>query len=194
MKLVFASNNHHKMEEINNLLGKGFELLSLGDIGCIEELPENQVTLEGNASQKAFYLYQNYGYDCFADDTGLEIEALNGEPGVFSARYAGPDKDSNANVELVLQKLHKINNRKARFRTVISLILGGEEFLFEGMVNGTILHERRGERGFGYDPVFQPEGSNLSFAEMDLDAKNEISHRARAVAQLADFLKNRRNL
>lgn len=193
MKLVFASNNLHKLEEIHNMLGNGFELLSLSDIGCLEELPENQNTLEGNASQKAFYLYQNYGYDCFADDTGLEIEALDGEPGVFSARYAGPEKDSNANVDLVLRKLHKINNRKARFRTVISLILGGEEFLFEGMVNGMILPARRGERGFGYDPVFQPEGSSLSFAEMDLDSKNKISHRARAVMKLADFLKNRPN-
>lgn len=173
------------------MLGNGFELLSLSDIGCGEELPENQDTLEGNASQKALYLYQNYGYDCFADDTGLEIEALNGEPGVFSARYAGPEKDSKANVELVLHKLSKINNRKARFRTVISLILQGEEFLFEGVVNGTILKERRGERGFGYDPVFKPEGSILSFAEMDLDEKNEISHRAKAVAKLVDFLKNR---
>ena len=191
MKIVFASNNHHKLEEISNLLGSGLELLSLSDIGCLEELPENQDTLEGNASQKAYYLYQKYGYDCFADDTGLEIEALNGEPGVFSARYAGPEKDSDANVELVLKKLDKINHRNARFRTVISLILGGEEFLFEGMVNGTILQERRGERGFGYDPVFQPEGSTLSFAEMDLATKNEISHRARAVAKLADFLKKR---
>lgn len=190
MKLVFASNNHHKLEEINNLLGNGFELLSLSDIGCLEELPETRATLEDNASQKALYLYQNYGYDCFADDTGLEIEALNWEPGVFSARYAGPEKDSNANVELVLQKLHKIKNRKARFRTVISLIIGGKEYLFEGMVDGTILQERRGERGFGYDPVFQPEGSSKSFAEMDLDVKNQISHRARAVAKLAEFLRN----
>ncbi|MFV0265518.1 MAG: RdgB/HAM1 family non-canonical purine NTP pyrophosphatase, partial [Draconibacterium sp.] len=157
MELVFATNNAHKVKEIQSILGNEFRLLSLNDIGCDEDIPEEQETLEGNASQKAFYVYDKYGDQCFADDTGLEIEALNGEPGVYSARYAGEEKNSEANMQKVLTKLAKINNRNARFRTVISLVINGTEILFEGIVNGEILTEKRGDGGFGYDPVFKPE-------------------------------------
>ncbi len=189
MKLVFATNNKHKLEELQAFLGDHFTLLSLKDINCFDDIPEEQPTLEGNASQKAFYVYNKFGMSCFADDTGLEIEALNGEPGVYSARYAGEDKNSDANMNKALEKLTKINNRKARFRTVISLVIDGEEKQFEGIVNGEILSEKRGSSGFGYDPIFQPEGFNLSFAEMELDDKNKISHRGRAVRKLVDYLK-----
>lgn len=189
MELVFATNNQHKLKELQAILGEEFHLLSLQDIGCNEEIPEEQETLEGNASQKSQYIHEKYGYSCFADDTGLEIEALNGEPGVYSARYAGPGKNAGANMKKVLDKLAKINNRKARFRTVISLIINGEEVLFEGIVNGQILKEKRGEEGFGYDPVFNPEGFELSFAEMSLNEKNKISHRGRAVQKLVNYLK-----
>lgn len=188
MKLVFATNNRHKLHEINHLLNGSFELLSLADIGCTEEIPENQPTIEGNASEKAFYIFNKYGLNCFADDTGLEIEALNGEPGVYSARYAGDEKSPEKNIELVLQKLAKIKNRKARFKTVISLVIDGREIQFEGIVNGRILEEKRGTTGFGYDPVFKPDESPLSFAEMPLDEKNKISHRARATQKLIDYL------
>jgi XTP/dITP diphosphohydrolase len=190
MKLVFATNNPHKMEEIRHLLGPDFEILSLEEIGCNEEIPEDKDTLEENASQKAYYIFDRYKVNCFADDTGLEIDALNGEPGVFSARYAGPQRNSKENVRLVLQKMNKINHRNARFRTVISLILDGVETRFEGIVNGIILKEERGERGFGYDPIFQPEESDLAFAEMSLVEKNMISHRGRAISALVDFLKS----
>jgi len=190
MKLVFATNNEHKLKELQELLGDDFQLLSLHDIGCMEEIPEEQDTLEGNASQKAFFVYNKFGYPCFADDTGLEIEALHNEPGVYSARYAGGDKNPEANIDKVLQKLAKIKNRRARFRTVISLIVGGKETQFEGIVNGTILKERRGKKGFGYDPVFLPEGYEQTFAEMDLPLKNKISHRGRAVEKLVRYLKN----
>lgn len=189
MDLVFATNNQHKLKELQAILGEEFHLLSLKDIGCDEEIPEEQPTLEGNASQKSFYIFDKYGYDCFADDTGLEIEALNGEPGVFSARYAGEEKSAEANMGKVLEKMAKINQRKARFRTVISLIIRGEEKRFEGIVNGEILKEKRGNSGFGYDPIFQPEGLNLSFAEMGLADKNKISHRGRAVEKLVNYLK-----
>ncbi|MDX8337938.1 non-canonical purine NTP diphosphatase [Draconibacterium sp. IB214405] len=189
MKLVFATNNKHKLEELQAILGDQFSLLSLKDIECFDEIPEEQPTLEGNASQKAFYIYDKFKIDCFADDTGLEIEALNGEPGVFSARYAGEDKNSEANMNKVLEKLAKINERKARFRTVISLVINGEEQQFEGIVNGEILKEKRGGSGFGYDPIFRPDGFNQSFAEMDLADKNKISHRGRAVQKLVDYLK-----
>ncbi|WP_319500431.1 non-canonical purine NTP diphosphatase [uncultured Draconibacterium sp.] len=189
MKLVFATNNKHKLEELQAILGDHFTLLSLKDIECFDEIPEEQPTLEGNASQKAFYIYDKFGMDCFADDTGLEIEALDGEPGVFSARYAGEDKNSEANMNKVLEKLAKINDRKARFRTVISLIIDGEEKQFEGIVNGEILKEKRGGSGFGYDPIFKPEGFEQSFAEMGLEDKNKISHRGRAVQKLVDYLK-----
>lgn len=189
MKLVFATNNQHKLMEISNMLDGNSMILSLNDIGCNEELPEDRLTLEENASQKSWYLYDNYGYSCFADDTGLEIDALDGEPGVFSARYAGPERNPEANMDKVLMKLSKINNRNARFRTVISLVLNGKETRFEGVVNGTILFERKGQGGFGYDPIFKPDESVLSFAEMALDEKNKISHRGRAFIQLVEFLK-----
>lgn len=175
--------------EISNMLDGNSMILSLNDIGCNEELPEDRLTLEENASQKSWYLYDNYGYSCFADDTGLEIDALDGEPGVFSARYAGPERNPEANMDKVLMKLSKINNRNARFRTVISLVLNGKETRFEGVVNGTILFERKGQGGFGYDPIFKPDESVLSFAEMALDEKNKISHRGRAFIQLVEFLK-----
>ena len=158
MKLVFATNNQHKLEELQAILGNDFELLSLKEIGCEDDIPEEQPTLEGNASQKAFYVFDKYGYNCFADDTGLEIEALYGEPGVYSARYAGEEKSAEANMKKVLEKLLEIKNRKARFRTVISLIIDGEEKQFEGIVEGEILEQKQGEEGFGYDPIFRPEG------------------------------------
>lgn len=188
MELVFATNNQHKLKELQSIIGEKIHLLSLKDIGCEEEIPEEQPTLEGNARQKSSYIYDKYGYSCFADDTGLEIEALNGEPGVFSARYAGEEKNSNANMKKVLKKMTKITNRKARFRTVISLIINGEEKQFEGIVKGTILTGKKGSAGFGYDPVFQPEGYNLTFAEMNLDEKNKVSHRGRAVEKLVSYL------
>jgi XTP/dITP diphosphohydrolase len=189
MKLVFATNNQHKLKELQAILGEKFELLSLKDIGCFEEIPEEKLTLEGNASQKAFYVYEKFGYSCFADDTGLEIEALNGEPGVFSARYAGETKDPQANMDKVLAKLKSTEHRKARFRTVISLLLDGEEKQFEGIVEGEIIRKKRGDSGFGYDPIFLPAGYNKTFAEMDLSEKNEVSHRARAVQKLVEYLK-----
>lgn len=188
MKLVIASNNPHKIHEIDKLLGDQFNLLTLDDIGCSEELPETSDTLEGNASQKAWHLYHNYGYNCFADDTGLEIESLNGAPGVISARFAGPARDANANIDKVLCLMREINNRKARFRTVISLILDGNETLFEGIVDGVIAKHPRGSEGFGYDPVFEPEGLGLTFAEMSLEQKNRYSHRARATTLMAEHL------
>lgn len=190
MELVFATNNRHKLEELQELLGSEIKLLSLGDIGCYEDIPETQPTLEGNARQKSFIVYEKYGYNCFADDTGLEIEALDGEPGVYSARYAGDARDSDANMKKVLEKLVKINSREARFRTVISLVLNGEETQFEGIVEGAILTEKKGNSGFGYDPVFQPKGYSQSFAEMSLEQKNKISHRGRAVEKLVNFLKS----
>jgi XTP/dITP diphosphohydrolase len=189
MELVFATNNEHKLKELQAMLGDHFNLRSLEEIGCSEDIPEEQPTLEGNAAQKSFYIYNKYGMDCFADDTGLEIEALGGEPGVYSARYAGEEKSAEANMKKVLEKMAKINNRKARFRTVISLIINGEEKRFEGIVDGTILTDRRGKAGFGYDPIFQPDGFSLSFAEMELADKNKISHRGRAVQKLVAYLK-----
>ncbi len=194
MKLVFATNNPHKMEEIRHMLSPVFEILSLADIGCFEEIPEDRETLEENASQKAHYIFDRYGLNCFADDTGLEINALNGEPGVYSARYAGPQRNSHDNVRLVLEKMNKINQRKARFRTVISLIINGVETRFEGIVNGVILREERGEGGFGYDPVFKPEESYLAFAEMSLAEKNIISHRGRAISALINYLNQHMNI
>lgn len=190
MKLVFATNNPHKLQEINHLLGSSIELLSLNDIDCSDEIPENQETLEGNASEKSFYIFNKYGFNCFADDTGLEIDALNGEPGVYSARYAGEQRNADDNMKLVLEKLNKIKNRKARFRTVISLVIDGREIQFEGIVEGKILEEKRGKTGFGYDPIFKPDESQLSFAEMQMEEKNKISHRGRAVRKLVDYLKS----
>ncbi len=189
MELVFATNNQHKLKELQAILGDTIRLLSLKDIGCFEEIPEEQPSLEGNARQKAFFVYEKYGYPCFADDTGLEIYALNGEPGVFSARYAGPERDADANMNKVLRNLQKINNRKARFRTVIALITAEDEKQFEGMVEGEITREKRGDSGFGYDPIFLPDGFDKTFAEMDLSTKNRISHRGRAVQKLVQYLK-----
>lgn len=189
MELVFATNNKHKLGELQAILGKRFKLLSLNEIGCNEEIPEEQETLEGNAAQKAFFVFNKFGYNCFADDTGLEIEALNGEPGVYSARYAGEEKSAEANMDKVLGKLSKIKNRNARFRTVISLVIDGLEKQFEGIVEGEILHDKKGGSGFGYDPIFQPKGFTQSFAEMNLSDKNKISHRGKAVEKLVDYLK-----
>jgi len=176
-KLIFATNNEHKVEEIRNKLGGIFEISTLKEIGCTEEIPEDSGTLEGNALQKAHYLYNNYGCNCFADDTGLEVEVLNNEPGVYSARYAGESKDSEANMDKLLYNLKDKSNRNARFRTVIALIIDGKEYLFEGIAKGIILTERHGSKGFGYDPIFQPDGYNQSFAELTMDEKNRISHR-----------------
>ena len=188
-KLVVATNNAHKLEEIAAILGNEKELLSLKDIHCDADIPETADTLEGNARQKAMYIYENYGMDCFADDTGLEVEALNGAPGVYSARYAGDGHDSEANMQKLLHELEDKENRKAQFRTAICLILEGKEYLFEGIVKGEIIKEKRGGAGFGYDPIFVPEGHELTFAELGNDIKNTISHRARAVEKLCLFLK-----
>lgn len=188
-KLVVATNNTHKLEEISAILGEEMELLSLKDIQCNADIPETADTLEGNARQKAQYIYNNYGMNCFADDTGLEVEALNGAPGVFSARYAGDGHDSEANMQKLLQELEGKENRKAQFRTAICLIMDGKEYLFEGIVKGKIINEKRGGAGFGYDPIFVPEGYDLTFAELGNDIKNTISHRARAVEKLCTFLK-----
>lgn len=189
MKLVFATNNKHKLEEVVKIINKDFELLSLKDIKCSEEIPETQNTIEGNASQKSHYVYEKYKLNCFADDTGLEIDALNGEPGVYSARYAGENCSFNDNVEKVLKKLDGQENRNAQFKTVISLIINGEETKFEGIIKGTILKETRGASGFGYDPIFQPIGYDKTFAELPLEVKNKISHRGLATKKLAEFLK-----
>ena len=187
--LVFATNNAYKLEEIRAILGDKINILSLNDIDCHADIPETADTLEGNARLKAEYIYQNYGMDCFADDTGLEVEALNGAPGIYSARYAGgAGHDSEANMRKLLSELEGKTNRKAQFRTAICLIEGGEEHLFEGIVRGTILQEKRGTAGFGYDPIFQPEGYTETFAEMGNEEKNKISHRARAVQKLVQKL------
>lgn len=189
--LVFATNNLHKLEEVRDILGGSFRIASLKEIGCTDDIPETADTLEGNSLQKARYVKEKFGYDCFADDTGLEVEALGGAPGVFSARYAGPGHDSEANMQKLLKELERKTNRQAQFRTVVALILEGREYTFEGIVRGTILTERRGTAGFGYDPVFVPEGYAETFAEMGSEEKNRISHRARAVQKLADFLHKR---
>lgn len=190
-KLVFATNNAHKLEEIRAILGDRIEVLSLKDIHCDTDIPETADTLEGNAALKAEYIYRNYGMDCFADDTGLEVEALGGAPGVYSARYAGSGHDSEANMKKLLAELNGVTDRKARFRTAICLIEGGEKHLFEGIVKGEIIEDKRGNSGFGYDPVFVPEGYAETFAEMGNDEKNKISHRARAVQQLCAYLNRR---
>lgn len=188
-KLVFATNNAHKLEEIRAILGDKVEILSLNDIDCHADIPETADTLQGNAALKAQYIYENYGLDCFADDTGLEVEALNGAPGIYSARYAGGEgHDSEANMKKLLSEMQNKDNRKARFCTVICLIEGGKEHFFEGIVNGSIIRERKGGAGFGYDPVFIPDGYSETFAEMGNDEKNKISHRARAVQKLCEYL------
>jgi XTP/dITP diphosphohydrolase len=191
MKIVFATNNPNKIAEVKALLPLGIELLSLEDINCKEELPENSDTLEDNAAQKAFYVYDNYGYNCFADDTGLEIDSLDGRPGVYSARYAGPECKAEDNIQKVLQEMKAEDNRDASFRTIISLIIDGIEFQFEGQVEGQIIPEKWGDQGFGYDPIFLPDGFEQSFAQMSIDQKGQISHRGLAVQQLMNFLKNR---
>lgn len=203
MKIVFATNNHHKLQEIRNILGSEFEIVSLKDIGCDVDIPETGNTLEENAMQKAQYVYDHYNLSCFADDTGLEVEALNGEPGVHSARYAeGTDHDSEANMAKLLRNLEGKDNRKARFRTVIALIQKQDVCpcgctsikkvnRFEGIVDGSIATEKHGTAGFGYDPIFVPEGYDKSFAELGESIKNGISHRARAVAKLAEYLKQK---
>lgn len=189
-KLVFATNNAHKLDEIRAILGDRVEVLSLKDIHCEADIPETADTLEGNAALKAEYIYKNYGLDCFADDTGLEVEALGGAPGVYSARYAGGEgHDSEANMKKLLVELEGKANRKAQFRTAICLIEGGTEHLFEEVVKGEIIEKKRGCSGFGYDPVFVPEGYTETFAEMGNEEKNKISHRARATQKLCDYLK-----
>jgi XTP/dITP diphosphohydrolase len=186
--LVFATNNIHKLNEVRDIFSGDITIISLSDIHCSQDIPETAATLEGNALLKARYVKRNYGYDCFADDTGLEVEALNGAPGVYSARYAGPTHDSRANIQKLLHGLTGKINRKARFRTVIALILNEKEYLFEGIANGYITESPRGASGFGYDPVFVPDNHTKTFAEMGDSIKNSISHRAKAVHQLADFL------
>ena len=189
-RLVFATNNAHKLEEIRAILGNSIEILSLADIHCHADIPETADTLEGNARQKSRYVYEHYGLDCFADDTGLEVESLGGAPGVYSARYAdGQGHDSQANMNKLLKEMEEKNDRNAQFRTIISLIEKGEERQFEGIVKGQITREKRGESGFGYDPIFQPDGYETTFAELGSDIKNRISHRARAVAALCDYLR-----
>lgn len=189
-RLVFATNNAHKLEEVSAILGDKIELLSLKDINCQTDIPETADTLEGNALLKSSYIFQNYHLDCFADDTGLEVEALDGAPGVYSARYAGGEgHNAEGNMLKLLHEMEGKENRKAQFRTAISLILGGKEYLFEGIIKGEIIKEKRGDSGFGYDPVFVPEGYDQTFAELGNDIKNRISHRALAVNKLCDFLR-----
>jgi XTP/dITP diphosphohydrolase len=193
MKIVFASNNEHKIKEISSITGESMTLLSLKDLNIFEEIPEEEPHLEGNALSKARYVHKITGLNVFADDTGLEVEALGGLPGVKSARFAGEEKNFSANIDKVLSMLGSEKNRKARFRTVIALIYDDKEYLFEGTVEGEIIKERRGSMGFGYDPVFIPAGKSLTFAEMDLPEKNSMSHRARALEKLSAFLQERRS-
>lgn len=190
-EIIFATNNRHKVEEVSAMLGAEYSLRTLREQGIVEEVPEEQPTIEGNALQKARYVYGRTGKDCFADDTGLEVEALGGEPGVRSARYATQGHDFEANMRLLLERMRGKENRRARFRTVVALILGGREYTFEGIVEGRIAESPTGAGGFGYDPVFVPEGYSESFAEMSPEMKNSISHRGRAIAKLASFLKER---
>ncbi len=190
-EIVFATNNRHKFSEIQKIIGDKFNMLSLKDISCTEEIPETAMTIAENSMQKADYVRDNYNKDCFADDTGLEIEALDGRPGVHSARYASNDKNMKDNIEKVLSELKGKSNRKARFKTVISLILDGEKHQFEGIVEGKIIEERKGKSGFGYDPIFVPKGYDITFAEMSADEKNKISHRGRAIEKLVAFLKGK---
>jgi XTP/dITP diphosphohydrolase len=189
MKLVFASNNKNKIIEIQSMLPNDIQILSLEDIGCLEDIPETSDTIEGNAILKANYVTQKYGYNCFADDTGLEVEALNNEPGVFSARYAGEQKNADDNMNKLLSNLENKTNRKAQFKTVICLNLNGKQHLFTGIASGKIINEKIGTGGFGYDPIFQPEDYQQTFAQISLDVKNQISHRGKATKQLIAFLK-----
>lgn len=191
MRLVFATNNRHKLDEVRAIVGDRVEVLSLNDIGCHDDIPETAGTLQGNALIKARYIYERYGVDCFADDTGLEVDALGGEPGVYSARYAGEECDPEANMKKLLHNLTGKTCRSAQFRTVIALIVDGEEKLFNGIVKGSITEEKRGDSGFGYDPIFIPEGFSESFAQMSSGLKNSISHRYRATQLLSDYLKEK---
>lgn len=188
MKLVFASNNRHKIQEIQNLLPATIEVLSLQDIGCTEDIAETADTIEGNAIIKANYVTEKYGYDCFADDSGLEIDYLNGAPGVYSARFAGEQKNDQDNIDKVLNELDGVDNREANFKTVIALILNKQQHLFTGIINGKITNTQKGSQGFGYDPIFQPNNYDITFAEMNQQEKSAISHRGLAVKQLLDFL------
>ena len=190
MKIVFATNNPNKLKEIQSLIPKEIEIISLKEIGCNEDIPETGDTLEANAFQKAHYIKDNFNYDCFADDTGLEIDELNGDPGVYSARYAGPERNANANMNKILNELKGKKNRKAKFRTAIALTLNNEEHLFEGEINGHISDVKQGNEGFGYDPIFIPENDIRSFAQMSMQEKGAISHRGRAVKKLVAYLKN----
>lgn len=193
MRICFATNNKHKYIEIKNKLGKAYDVISLSDLGHTQELPETHNTLEDNSMEKAQYIYDKYQVNCFADDTGLLVESLNGAPGVNSARYAGPAKNSEDNIDLLLRKLDGYQNRKAKFVTVITLILNGKTHQFHGEVKGMIANEKSGSNGFGYDPIFIPDGWQKTFAELDLNQKNKISHRAIAIDKLVDFLKQRRS-
>jgi XTP/dITP diphosphohydrolase len=188
MQLVFATNNHNKIKEVQALIPKRIKLLSLKDIGCFEEIPEIQLTIKGNAIQKAEYIKEHYGFDCFADDTGLEVEALNGEPGVFSARYAGEQRDANDNMNKLLSELQENPNRNAQFKTVIALHLNNQLHTFTGICEGVITSTKKGDSGFGYDPIFKPTGYDQTFAEMDLSLKNKIGHRGKAAVKLVEFL------
>ncbi len=192
MKICFATNNVKKIEEVKAALGSDFEIISLQDIGCFEELPETGDTLNHNAFQKARFVKDKYGVDCFADDTGLEVESLNGDPGVYSGRYSGEPRSDERNIELLLKNLAGIENRMARFRTVIALILDGKEYAFEGTASGEIIEWKIGTSGFGYDPIFRPDGFSQTFAELSLTEKNRISHRGKAVKALIEFLSNRK--
>jgi XTP/dITP diphosphohydrolase len=187
---VFATNNNHKLIEVKQLL-PDYQIISLKEINCFDDIPETENTLQGNAILKANYITENFGYNCFADDTGLEVEALNNEPGVFSARYAGMDNNSEKNIEKLLTNLSNKKNRKAQFRTVVALNLNGKQYLFEGVCKGTILENKQGESGFGYDPIFKPSGYEKSFAEMSLDEKGKISHRGKSIKKLIEFLNNK---
>ena len=188
MKLVFATNNLHKLKEVQEMLSNSIEVLSLKDIGCFEDVEETESTLEGNAKLKADYITEKYGFDCFADDTGLEVEALDGKPGVYSARYAGAHGNAEKNMEKLLNELQNKSNRKAKFRTIIALNLRNKQYLFEGICDGKILNEKTGVKGFGYDPIFKPSNASCSFAEMNSEEKNIISHRGIAIQKLVQFL------
>ena len=190
MKIVFASNNKNKILEIQSMLPESIQIVSLESIGCLEEIPETSETIEGNAILKANYVTQNYGFDCFADDTGLEVEALNGEPGVYSARYAGEQRNADDNMNKLLDELADKTNRTAQFKTVIALNLKGKQYLFEGIASGEIIKEKIGLGGFGYDPIFKPANYDETFAQLSLDIKNEISHRGKATKALLEFLQN----
>jgi XTP/dITP diphosphohydrolase len=190
-KLVFATNNRHKLEEVGDVLKGHLEILSLKEINCFDDIPETADTLEGNALLKAQHIFENYGYDCFADDTGLEVEALDGRPGVYSARYAGEDQNAARNMEKLLGELDGKLNRRARFRTVVALIEGAKVSYFEGKIEGTIIEQKRGSAGFGYDPVFVPDGYSQTFAELGSEIKNKISHRALAIQELIQYLKKK---